>query len=33
MNNLPFAQRENIGFQYVLDALKPCSPYGEERVR
>ena len=33
MINLPFAQRENIGFQYVLDALKPCSPYGEERVR
>lgn len=33
MINLPFAQRENIGFQYVLDALKPCSPYGEELVR
>ncbi len=33
MISLPFAQRENIGFQYVLDALKPCSPYGEERVR
>ena len=33
MINLPFAQRENIGFQYVLDALKPCSPYGAELVR
>ena len=33
MISLPFAQRENIGFQYVLDALKPCSPYGEELVR
>ncbi len=33
MIDLTFTQRENIGFQYVLDALKPCSPYGEERVR
>ena len=30
---LTFAQKENIGFQYVLDALRPSSPYGEERVR
>ncbi len=33
MIELTFTQRENIGFQYVLDALKPCSPYGEERLR
>jgi hypothetical protein len=30
---LTFAQKENIGFQYVLDALHPCSPYGQERLR
>lgn len=33
MNALTFAQKENIGFQYVLDALHPCSPYGQERLR
>ena len=33
MNALTFAQKENIGFQYVLDALRPCSPYGQERLR
>lgn len=33
MIELTFAQKENIGFQYVLDALRPNSPYGEERVR
>lgn len=30
---LNFTQKENIGFQYVLDLLRPCSPYGEERVK
>lgn len=33
MITLTFAQRENIGFQYVLDALRPNSPYGRERVQ
>ena len=33
MIELNFAQKENIGFQYVMDALHPCSPYGEERVK
>ena len=33
MITLTFAQRENIGFQYVLDTLRPNSPYGAERVR
>jgi len=33
MITLTFAQRESIGFQYVLDALSPNSPYGGERVR
>ena len=33
MITLTFAQRENIGFQYVLDTLRPSSPYGSERVR
>ena len=33
MITLSFAQKESIGFQYVLDALRPNSPYGEERVR
>lgn len=33
MIELKFAQKENIGFQYVMDALRPCSPYGEEAVR
>lgn len=30
---LNFTQKETIGFQYVLDLLQPCSPYGEERVK
>ena len=33
MITLTFAQKESIGFQYVLDALRTNSPYGEERVR
>lgn len=33
MIELNYAQRENIGFQYVMDALRPCSPYGTESVR
>lgn len=33
MIELKYAQRENIGFQYVMDALRPCSPYGMESVR
>ncbi len=33
MIQLSFAQKENIGFQYVLDALQPCSPYGQQRLR
>ncbi len=30
---LTFAQKENIGFQYVLDSLRPCSPYGVALLR
>ena len=30
---LTYAQKENIGFQYVLDSLRPCSPYGVEALR
>lgn len=33
MKPLTFAQKENIGFQYVLDAMRPCSPYGQELLR
>ncbi len=33
MSWLTFEQKESIGFQYVLDALAPASPYGQERVR
>ena len=33
MITLTFAQRENIGFQYVLDTLRLSSPYGRERVQ
>ena len=33
MISLSFAQKENIGFQYVMDALQLNSPYGEERAR
>ena len=33
MFDLTFGQKENIGFQYVLDAMQPCSPYGQERLR
>lgn len=31
--SLNFAQQENIGFRYVVDALRCDSPYGEARVR
>ncbi len=30
---LTFAQKENIGFQYVLEQIRPCSPYGQQRLR
>lgn len=30
---LTFAQKENIGLRYVLDLLKPCSPFGQALVR
>lgn len=30
---LTFAQKENIGFRYILDAMRPCSPYGTQRLR
>ncbi len=33
MIQLTHKQKENIGFQYVIDALHPCSPYGQERLR
>ena len=33
MTELTFAQKENIGFQFVLDAMQPCSPYGQEHLR
>jgi hypothetical protein len=33
MIELTFAQKESIGFQYVLEALHPCSPYGQELLR
>ena len=33
MIELTFAQKESIGFQYVLEALQPCSPYGQALVR
>ena len=33
MNALSFAQKENIGFQYVLDAMRPCSAYGQQLLR
>lgn len=33
MNELSFAQKENIGFQFVVDSLHPNSPYGLELVR
>ena len=31
--SLNFAQQENIGFRYVVDALRCDSPYGDARVR
>ena len=31
--SLSFAQQENIGFRYIVDALRCDSPYGEARVR
>lgn len=33
MNDLTFAQKETIGFQYVLDAMHPCSPYGRQQLQ
>ena len=33
MIQLTYAQKENIGFQYVLDALQPSSAYGQELAR
>lgn len=33
MMALTFSQKENIGLQYVLDALHPCSPYGRALLR
>ena len=30
---LTFAQKENIGFQYVLEAMEPSSPYGRQLLR
>lgn len=33
MIELTFAQKENIGFRYVLDALQPSSPFGQALVR
>lgn len=33
MIELSFQQKDNIGFQYIIDELAPCSPYGEERVK
>ena len=28
-----FEERSKIGFQYILDLMDPCSPYGQERLR
>ncbi len=33
MKELSYNQRQSIGFEYVLDALSPCSPYGTALVR
>lgn len=33
MIELNFQQKDNIGFQYIIDELAPCSPYGEERIK
>jgi len=33
MQQLSYAQKEAIGFNYVLDCLRPASPYGQELVR
>jgi dsDNA-specific endonuclease/ATPase MutS2 len=33
MTALTFAQKENIGLQYVLDAMQPCSPYGRRLLQ
>ena len=30
---MSFAQKENIGFQYVLEQTRPCSPYGQQLLR
>ena len=33
MNPLRFAQEENIGFRFVLEAMAPSSGYGREALR
>ena len=33
MIHLTFEQRTRIGFQYLLEVLSPCSPYGQSLVR
>ncbi len=33
MITLTYEQKVNIGFQYILERLNPCSPYGQELVR
>ncbi len=30
---LSFEQKAKIGFQYILECMHPCSPYGQEQVR
>lgn len=30
---LTFAQKENIGFQFVLSQMRPCSPFGQQMLR
>ena len=33
MISVSFEEKNQIGLQYVLDSLHPCSPFGAERVR
>ena len=33
MIDISHAQRQNIGFQYIIDLLTPSSPYGEALIR
>lgn len=30
---LSFEQKAKIGFQYIIECMRPCSPYGQEKVR